>query len=379
MPGAVDDRGAGTCPKESFRHEFRRDAPSLPHLNLLSILCSFGKLTAFVARFPEWSVQSANHQMKTAKFTELERSVGHIASRRARRQLMQVPWDRFHKAYQEYIRWQAFVLWARAVVGLEGNPPSWLEAVLRKRCPGFAEEAARSSKPELLGLQLLPWVHNQVFGFAKQEGWLDALVFYGFRDTRSQGCWVYWEHCETEWRKRRPASVPTFVQWRHSALSWKLQGHVSYAAVAKGVEKFIDFEALVYWLRPFFIGTKVQLPPHVALELRQESPSLLEFALREISGAYRYKSRSWQRLIDWGKGHVLADAKKEGWLGCVLRQARIHPRHVRWVDYTRLWCRSRPENPASPHPPFGEWRRNAESYVRAIRKQLQYCVKSGSI
>jgi len=52
--------------------------------------------------------------MKTAKYSKLERRVGQITKRRARRQLMQVPWDRFHKAYEEYIRWQAFVLWARA-------------------------------------------------------------------------------------------------------------------------------------------------------------------------------------------------------------------------------------------------------------------------
>src|SRR6266566_8316036 len=110
-------------------------------------------------------VQSANHQMKRAKFTKLEKRVGHIASQRAHRQLMQVPWDRFHKAYEEYIRWQAFVLWARAVVESEGFAPSWLKAILRKRCPGLAEEAARSNKPELLGLKLLPWVHNQAFGF----------------------------------------------------------------------------------------------------------------------------------------------------------------------------------------------------------------------
>src|SRR5260370_29180641 len=112
-------------------------------------------------------VQSANHQMKRAKFTKLERRVGHIASQRARRQLMQVPWDRFHKAYEEYIRWQAFVLWARAVVELEGSAPSWLEAILRKRCPGLAEEAARSSKPDMMGLALLPWVRNHAFGLAE--------------------------------------------------------------------------------------------------------------------------------------------------------------------------------------------------------------------
>src|SRR5260370_11590806 len=130
-------------------------------------------------------VQSANHQMKRAKFTKLERRVGHIASQRARRQLMQVPWDRFHKAYEEYIRWQAFVLWARAVVELEGSAPSWLEAILRKRCPGLAEEAARSSKPELIGFELRSWGHNPDFGFLKEDAWLAALAFYGFPDNRA--------------------------------------------------------------------------------------------------------------------------------------------------------------------------------------------------
>jgi hypothetical protein len=306
--------------------------------------------------------------MKTAKFSKLERRVGHIASRRARLQLMQVPWHRFREAHEKYIRWQAFVLWVRAIVELEGSPPTWLKAILRKRCPSFAEKSACSNKTELLGLQLLPWVHNQVFGFAKEEGWLDALVFYGFRDIRSQGYWAYWEHCDSEWKKRRPAAIPTFVRWRRSALSWKLRGDVSCADVAKAVEQYLDFEALVYWLCPLFRGAKVQLPPHVALELRQESPSLLEFVSRETSAAYDDKSRSWQRLFNWGKVHVLSHAKKEGWLDCVLRQARIHPRHVRLVDYSALWCKSRRVNTALPYPHLRQWQRDMEGYVRASPK-----------
>ncbi len=306
--------------------------------------------------------------MKTAKFTRLERRVGNIAGRRARRQLMQVPWDRFHKAYEEYIRWQAFVLWARAVVECEGCTPSWLKVILRKRCPDFAEETARSRKPEVLGVQLLPWVHNRAFGFAKQEGWLDALVFYGFRDTRSQGYWTYWEHCDSEWKKRRPAAIPTFVQWRRSASSWKLHGDVRCAAVTKAVEKYLDFEAVLYWLRPLFRGSKVQLPPHVALELCQEFPSLLEFVHRETSGAYEDKSRSWRRLFNWGKDHVLSHAKRDGWLGCVLRQVRIHPRHIRMVDYAAFCCKSGLGNNALPYPSLRHWQKEAQGYVRASRK-----------
>ncbi len=306
--------------------------------------------------------------MKTANVTKLERRVGQIASRRASRQLMQVPWDRFHKAYEKYIRWQAFALWVRSIAELEGSAPSWLEAILRKRCPSFAVETARSRKPELLGLQLLPWVHNQVLGFAKEEGWLDALVFYGFRDTRSQGYWAYWEHCESEWKKRRPAPVPPFVQWRRSALRWKLQGDVSCAVVAKAVEKFIDFEALVYWLRPLLGAPSIQLPAHVALELGQESPRLLEFVSRETSGAYEDKSRSWRGLFNWGKDHVLSHAKRDGWLDCVLRQVRIHPLHIRMVDYAAFCCKSGLGNDALPYPSFRQWQGDMEG--RLMSEQI---------
>jgi hypothetical protein len=306
--------------------------------------------------------------MKIAKFSKLERRVGQIASRQARRQLMQVPWERFHKAYEEYIRWQAFALWARAIVELEGCAPSWLKTILRKRCPGFMKEVARSNKPDLLGLQLLPWIHNQVFRFAKEEGWLDALVFYGFRDTRSQGYWAYWEHCETEWRKRRPVPLPALVEWMHSALSWKIQGDVRCAAVAKAVENYLDFETILYWLRPLYGGAKFQLPAHVALELRQESPRLLEFINKETSGAYGDTSKSWRRLFTSRKSHVQSDAKKEGWRDYVLRQAGIHPRHVRLADYAALWCKSWLGNAALHYPSLRQWQREMEDYVRASRK-----------
>jgi hypothetical protein len=309
-------------------------------------------------------VQRAIDQMKTAKFTKLERRVGHTASRRAHWQLMQVPWVRFHRAYEEYIRWQAFVLWARAVVESEGCAPSWLKAILRKRCPGFAEEAARSNMPELMGLQLLPWVHNQVFEFAVEEGWFDALVFYAFRDARSQGDWAYWERSESEWKKRRPTFFPTFAEWRRSAVNWKLEGGARCATVSKSVEKYLDFEAVVYWLRPLFQASKIQLPTHVALDSEQECPGLLEYVNTHISAAYAERSRSWQRLFNWGRDHVLSHAKEEGWLDVVLSHARIHPRHRRIVEYGALCCKSRPGNTALPYPSLGQWRRDAERYVR---------------
>jgi hypothetical protein len=305
---------------------------------------------------------------KNCQPTMLERRIQGIARRKATRQLMQVPWDRFHKAYEEYIQWQAFALWARAVVDLEGSAPSWLKTILRKRCSGFAQEVDRSSEPELLGLNLLSWIHNQAFQLAKQEGWLDALVFYGFRDTRSQGYWTYWEHCDSEWPKRRPAPVPTLAQWTRSALNWKFQGKVGYTVAEKTVEEYIDFEGLVCWLRPIFQAAKVQLPANVVVELRQQCPGLLEFMSKEISAHYESKSRSWQRLFKWGEDHVLSRAKKEGWLDCVLRQVRLHPFHVRMANCAALYRESRAGNIALPYLSLHEWQKAVGGYLRASRK-----------
>lgn len=287
-----------------------------------------------------------------------------MASRRARRQLMRVPWNRFRKAYESYIRWQAFSFWVRAIVETEDHAPTWLGAALRKRCPGLLEQRSRSEKKHPLDLRLRAWIDNQIFRSARDEGWFDALAFYGFRDARSQGNFAFWEHCESEWRKRRPTSFPTFAEWWRSALAWKLNGRVRCVAVTKAVEKYIDHQAFVYWLRPLFQAPKIELPAHVALELEQRCPVLLEFVRACTPTVQCGKSMSWAGSVNWSEERSLESAKREGWLACVLSQARIHPRYVRMTDYALHCARSRLENPASPHPTFGEWQREAESYVR---------------
>src|SRR6267142_2562960 len=103
--------------------------------------------------------------------TKLDRRVQGIARRRATKQLMRVPWDRFQKAYVKYLRWEALALWVRAIVEAEGSVPLWLAATLKKRCPGFMENEALMNEPRLLGFRFHERIHNQIFGLAKQEGW----------------------------------------------------------------------------------------------------------------------------------------------------------------------------------------------------------------
>lgn len=298
-----------------------------------------------------------------AKFTRLERKVGAIAVRQARSQLMSVPWARFRAAYEKYVRWHSFALWVRAIVEAAGEVPSWLEVILKRRCPGFAKETDRSSRERTMAFRLLPWIHGRAFAIAKAEGWLDALVFYGFRDSRSQGSWAHWEYCMTEWGLRVPKRFPTFAEWWRSALNWNLCGDVTCVIVAKTVEKYIDFEALVYWLRPLLQAPNVHLPRHVARELRGGCPGLLEFLNANPFLSARDQSRGWRRLIEWGNDHVLARARQDGALECVLRQARFHPLHVRLAEYTAIHGKSQGEKPGLPYPSLQQWRRHAETTI----------------
>ena len=54
----------------------------------------------------------------------------------------------------------------------------------------------------------------------KEEGWLIAVEYYASRDLRWEQLWLYWEHCDEQWQKRRPASYPTFDEWCHKFQSW---------------------------------------------------------------------------------------------------------------------------------------------------------------
>jgi hypothetical protein len=159
--------------------------------------------------------------MSDTKFSNSELKVQAIARRRANAQLMRVPWSRFRKAYDKYPRWQALALWVQAVIAAEDSVPAWIIDDLRKCCPGFVEHEATSHDPKLMGLHLLEWAHNHEFASAKEEGWLDALTFYGVRHPLSQSAWAYWEHCEEEWGKRSLSSYPNFEEWLAAAAEYR--------------------------------------------------------------------------------------------------------------------------------------------------------------
>jgi hypothetical protein len=298
------------------------------------------------------------------RFSKVELRAQALASRQAKKQLLQIPWNRFRKAYEEYPQWLGLSLWSRAVVTARGDAPPELLKTLRERCPGFLESEKSIREPNLLAFHLLEWVHGRIFDHAKRQGWLDALTFYGVRHLRSQAVWAFWEHCENEWSRVPPKAVPSFEEWRQRALERKICGEVSYSDVALAVENYIDWEATAQWVRPL-LTAGIKLPRHVVTELERRfsraccRPRFTSKEKRER------RSINWRSVIRAAKQGVLRDAKAEGCLHGFMEWVRSHPRQVRLMVCGKLWTKEQPEKRVRYYPSFRQWNRAADQFMKA--------------
>jgi hypothetical protein len=294
--------------------------------------------------------------------TKLEQNVERMARRRVTRQLLGVPWDRFRKAYAAYPQWEALALWTRAIVEAEGRAPSWLAAILKKRCPGFMKDEALSNEPGLLAYRLGEWIHTQAFRQAREEGWYNALDFFGVHALRSQAAWAFWVHCEREWRRKRPRRYPTFEKWWQAGQKYEVHKGIPIARIAEAVERYGEWQAFGYWL-VLCLETNKELPDRVAAELKRRCPGFVEFDNPSALKNQKEQTRAWRHFVRWIGDHYFARANEQGWFELVVEQVHNDPRRVRMIQF---WKRSNQNlflDPAIAYPSFREWRRAADSYI----------------
>ncbi|HEV2616631.1 MAG TPA: hypothetical protein VGU63_08500 [Candidatus Acidoferrales bacterium] len=303
------------------------------------------------------------HATNEPRFSNAERKVQAVARRRANRELMRVHWLKFRGAYEEYPEWRALVLWVEAILARQDGVPALLLADLKKRCPGFIEHEQASRDPKLMAFRLLEWIHTQRFGYARRQGWFDALTFYGVRHPRSESAWAYWEHCENEWERKPPVSLPTFEKWWSAAQGWELYGKASGLEVARAVETYSDWQALGLWLRPL-LDTNLDLPAEAISELESRCPGISESEEFSTLGGRPERSKTLRLLAKRGKKHCLSEAKQAGWLDGLLERARSDPWHVRMASYAKHWNKEWSRNPAPRYPSFRQWQDAAEGYVK---------------
>ena len=297
--------------------------------------------------------------------------VQRLARERAEAQARRVPWQRLLHTRNEYIDWQEFYLWVRSVLESENRIPGWLIEILNHSCPGFVENEkelmAKAAKNRPLPLRLEDWIDDHIFGFARQEGWFNAITYYAIREPRYQRAEVCWSECVKNWKKARPLRYPSFEEWKLMAercdptahlvpeLRKRMAGILSVDPVrfAEATSRYIDWEALAYWARPA-LEQGSELPKAILDELRERCPQFLE------TGRH---PRDWQRFMSWISEHCFCEAKKEGWLDALLMRAGDHPRAIRTREYAdrceEAWGSRLPD----PYPSFQEWRGNADSFV----------------
>ena len=304
----------------------------------------------------------ATYTINQPRFSKAELKVQAVARRRANNQLMRVPWTDFRKAYEEYPRWQALVLWVHAVMVTQDVIPSWLVTDLQKRCPGFIEHEAPPRGPKLIALHPSEWIHNRQLGYAKRHGWVDALTFYGVRHPQSLSAWAYWEQCEEEWNRRLPSSYPSFEEWLRLAENYNPHRETSVVDLVKVIDRYVEWKIFLCWLEPI-ARVRIDLPKHIASELERRCPGFLELSSSHSIRGCRKKVRAERHRMAWIEDHFFAEAQKEGWLDTIRQQARVHPRHARIVQYSKRWNKSWSSNPTLEYPSFAQWCRSAEHYT----------------
>jgi hypothetical protein len=145
----------------------------------------------------------------------------------AEAQLKLVSAKRLAETITDYVEWRALAYWVRLIVETEGRVSGEMASLLDNRCPGFlkyAEDYRRvhPNEREFLWLRLISWIDDEIFSFAKTEGWQHALGYFAARDPRLDQVRAYWQMCDDRWKEDRPIPLPDLAHWRQAAVAHPL-------------------------------------------------------------------------------------------------------------------------------------------------------------
>ncbi len=320
---------------------------------------------------------------RTRRTSRAEAHVSEMARREADREARRIPWKRLLEARHQYVEWNAFGLWVRAIAETEGEVPLWLAEVLEERCPGLLGSERRCDVVDPSPCRRMSeWIEGNVLGQAKDEGWLRAVTYYAVRDPDFLRDCAYWQHCVRQWKQQRASAYPSFEEWRRTSEQCddevldvfemrqdrrriiKAIRAIGPERLAEAVAQYIEWEAFTYWLRSL-LEADTKFPDTVAKDVQRRCPGFLERdeELRSALSPEDY-TRRWKALVEWGENRIFFEARKEGWFDALVAYARAHPRSARTVDYwVFYWDEHWSACPLGTYPPFQEWRQAADDYV----------------
>lgn len=318
--------------------------------------------------------------------SRFEVRVSEIARRTAERQAARIPWPRLLKARELYVKWQAFLLWVRAIEEAEGETPKRIAEIVNKRCPGlhrFAERHDANDRRTSFALwyHLEQWINERIFTKPRREGWMDAVGYYAVRDLAALRAEAYWYYCDRQWKLSRPAAYPSFREWRKASEHCsgqvldtfetteelrellKLSRRVGPRTLRKTVDQYVEWQVFAYWARAAF-DWKQPLPEIVKRELRRRCQGFLATDTSPRRGSQKQEcGEAFNLLLRWIEEHEFARAGREGWLPVLLYQAHLHPRHARVIDYWRYWEKVHAKRGRSRYLSLEQWQAAVDSYT----------------
>ena len=158
-----------------------------------------------------------------------------------------------------------------------------------------------------------------------------------------------------QWSVRRPASYPSFDEWRSAAencpgeildssgLRKERKALIKVAARAgkerleRAVGIYLELEAFAYWLRPMVDARSAAFWPRA-----RGVPAALSRHRNSASGW------NWDQVWARMRHSHFQEAEAGGWLDAVVYTAELHPRRTKVIDYWLLywaghWPKGNPE------------------------------------
>ena len=318
--------------------------------------------------------------------SEVERRVGQAARLTAEREAARVPWPQLQEARENFVAWEAFTFWVRAIESAEGHVAQWPAQAVERRCPGFLDFVAERKRQHedispFIWSHLEKWIHERIFGKAWREGWMNAVGYYAARDLASLRNHAYWEFCEHRWKRSKPATYPSFREWLKASENCpdqalneygmreerrrliKLSRRVGPRVLYNVVTRYLDWEVFAYWARTA-IEAGPPLPTLVEREVNRRCPGFLEAdAAAHAAKPEEEPHFRFYRLLDWIGKHEFGQVQKQGWYEVLLYQVELHARHTRVINYWHDWESGRTKEPSTRYPSFSQWQRAADSYT----------------
>ena len=296
--------------------------------------------------------------------------------RRERRQkalqeALLVPWHQLAAGSATFAEWHIFVLWVRSITEAADQLPDIARSTLQDRCPGFLECQSRERKGNLpLWKSLEEWITDHFFAKARTEGWFDALMYYAYKDLRTEQAWTSWKRTKALWCDSPPPKWPTLEEWTVDVLATRslanagiekaravqALGSVERGRLLNAVTDLLESRALALWVDS--VSKPAQpLKNTVLTELRDRCPDLLpsRFEARWVPSVFR-------RLVRLGESRWRHPARSEGWYSALRYHVVYHPRYQRLTHYNQRchdeWSQASPNS----YPSFSSWLSAADAY-----------------